>query len=160
MMQIIMYIIGLMGLSFTYFHDIHVSVSEVDLSTNKAEMIVKTYIDDLQKAVGLEGGEVPADYSSADEMIAEYLQKSISIQIDGKPIQFDLKELSASTDAVWITLQSKSEMLSPPKEIQFSSSFLTEVYNDQTNVVNIRWSTGKNSMLLNRKNNSQTLELK
>ena len=54
------------------YHDIHVSVCDIELEDKNIEVTLKTFLDDLQIAVGLTPGEeLPEDYSSAEELIFE-----------------------------------------------------------------------------------------
>lgn len=145
----------------SFDHDIHVSVGEVEVNKDGVEVVVKTYLDDLQKAMGLEAGaEIPANYSNAQDMIADYINSKVSITSDGHQLVFKMDDVAASMDAVWITLKTKDKLPSPPTQLIINYSLLTELYNDQTNVINVKWPTGKDSALLNHKKTAYTVVLK
>lgn len=151
--------IGTMIISWD--HDIHVSVSDIDIQDDNVQMVVKTYLDDLQKAIGLEpGSEVPEGYTSAEQMIGEYIMQTISIKVNERVLELNIDDLSASQDAVWITLSSTEAFSILPKDLVLESTFLLEVYDDQTNVINVKWPTGKNSLMLKGKKTSQLITLK
>jgi len=151
--------LGLLNLSAVE-HDIHVSVCDIELKNDKIEMTLKTFIDDLQIAVGLTpGDELPEDYTSADELIEGYIQSSIIITIGGTPLDLSVKDLSASNDAVWITVSSAT-LPKTTKSINIDHSFLTEIYNDQTNIVNVRHDQLKKTYSLNAKKKKITYEYK
>ena len=87
-------------------HDIHVSVSDIIFKDKTVEITIKTYLDDLQLAMGLEpGAALPAGYSSAEELIGLYIQEQIQFSIDNKEIPLIPSEIDASNDAVWITIK-------------------------------------------------------
>lgn len=132
-------------------HDIHVSICEIEIKEEKVEILLKTFLDDLQLAVGLTPGEeVPEDYSSADQMIHEYLAQTMVLKIGATTVQPVIEDISASTDAVWITLVSDLQS-TEQYNVSFSNSFLTELYSDQTNIVNIKMDGEKKTYSLNRK---------
>ena len=138
-------------LSLSSDHDIHVSVLEIDLEEQKIELTLKTFLDDLQIAVGLTPGEeVPSDYTSAEELISEYVMTSVQLAIDGQQLELLEEDISASTEAVWITYKAKVDK-KDPSNIVLNSTFLTEVYDDQTNLVNINHAGSKKSFILNQK---------
>ena len=132
-------------------HDIHVSICEIEVLSQKVEITVKTFIDDLQLAVGLTPGEeVPDDYTSAEEMIEMYLKESMVFSLSNNLLDLKIDDISASDDAVWITLTADI-VQSPSSMLSFSSTFLTEIYDDQTNIVNIKINDQKKTFSLNKK---------
>ena len=133
-------------------HDIHVSVCDIDISGSKMEVVLKTFLDDLQLALNLEPGQpLPDTYSSANEMIFDYVNDQLSIITDGQRLQLSLDDISSSGDAIWITMKHTSERSINPANIILSNALLTEVYEDQTNLVNFRTEGGKRSFILDRK---------
>lgn len=132
-------------------HDIHVSVTDIDISGDKVEMTVKTFLDDLQLAVGLTGGQdVPANYTSAEDLISEYLIDEISIKIDTMVVQMGIDEISASPDAVWISLSAEvpEGYIAKSRAIEVRQSLLTKIYDDQKNLINIKVDGQKKSEIL------------
>ena len=141
-------------------HDIHVSVCDIELSEHQVEVTVKTFIDDLQIAVGLEPGqEVPEGYTSSDDMITRYLSSTISLHLDKQNIHLNVDDISASNDAVWITLTSDTITSYDAKHLNLDYSLLTEVYNDQTNIINITHKEAKKTFSLNHKKKEVAYEL-
>ena len=148
-------VIGLFWLSTSEVdneHDIHVSVCEVDISGKRMEVVLKTFLDDLQISLKLEPGQdVPDSYSSADEMIYEYVQDQISLMVDGHLIGLALDDISSSGDAIWITMKYESDELLKLSDITVVNSLLTEVYDDQTNLINLQFLEDRHSYILDRK---------
>lgn len=131
-------------------HDIHVSICEIDVLEDRLELTLKTFLDDLQLAVGLTpGAELPEDYTSADELIASYIHQSIKIGYDNALLPLEIKDIAASPDAVWITITTSRPM--KDRKLSLTTTFLTEIYNDQTNLVNIKHGKKKDSFILNGK---------
>lgn len=137
-------------------HDIHVSICDIEVHQEKVEITVKTFIDDLQIAVGLTPGEeVPDNYTSANEMITSYIENSMILSLSKEDVHLEITDISASNDAVWITL-SANNVTPMTGTLSFSSSFLTEIYDDQTNIVNIKIADEKKTFSLNKKTKNIT----
>ena len=131
-------------------HDIHVSVCDVEIKEETIEITLKTFLDDLQLAVGLEPGEkTPDDYTSSDEMIRLYINKTIQLQLGLEQVDLELENISASNDAVWITLSANAPF-NLHKRLEIGYDFLTEIYPDQTNIINIRYNKKKKTFSLNQ----------
>ena len=141
-------------------HDIHISVNEIEINDNKLELVLKTFLDDLQIAVGLESGaEVPEGYTSSDELIAKYISETISINHNGTNVPLSIDDISASPNAVWITLYSDDHLDLTKGLLEFHSTFLTEVYNDQNNMLKVATSSGMRSGILDGQKTHLTVEL-
>ncbi len=141
-------------------HDIHISISEIEITDHQVELVLKTFIDDLQQAVGLEpGAELSEDYTSSDELIARYLSKSIHLYANDTPLTPTIDDISASPDAVWITILYDRADLNTIKKIDLTTTFLTEIYDDQTNLIKVASEQGLTTKLLNKKNTSVNIDL-
>ncbi len=143
-------IVLLLGIKPNAMHDIHVSICDIDISDELIEVTLKTFLDDLQIAMGLvPGEELPDDYTSSNEMIDQYVQSRVKFNVNGMDQSININDISASNDAVWITMNviKTSEEL---KSLKIVNSFLTEVYDDQTNIVNIKADRNKESYILNK----------
>ena len=144
------------------YHDIHVSVCEIDLKEEKGELLLKTFLDDLQMAIGLvPGEELPEDYTSADEMIDSYIQKSIKLTVGGEGVPLVLEDISTSgIEAVWITYRLDKTLDSPLEELKIENSLLTEVYNDQTNLIKVSYGDRRKTFTMDRKKRTVFQSLK
>jgi len=140
-------------------HDIHVGICDIKMNKNAVEVTVKTFIDDLQIAVGLTPGQpLPDDYSSAEALISEYITSTIQLKLDGQLLSLDLDDISTSQgDAIWITLN--TSIKSPISDkLEGGFELLTEVYNDQTNIINVYNNDEKEIYSLNSNKISFTYE--
>jgi len=140
-------------------HDIHVSVCDIEVSQASIEVTLKTFIDDLQLAVGLQPGEdVPSDYTSADDLISKYISSTIKLHLDRQDIDLRIEDISASNDAIWITLTSDLNS-ADNTNLSIDYTFLTELYADQTNIININHNQRKKTFSLNHKKKEVSYEL-
>lgn len=131
-------------------HDIHVSICDIEVNSDQIELTLKTFLDDLQLAVGLTPGEeLPDDYTSADELIGNYLSSSIQLRFGDMLIPLSINDMTASQDAIWITIV--TDLPKTVSSISITNKFLTELYRDQTNLVNIKYGNEKESFILDTK---------
>lgn len=150
------YLINIWIFSFGLFHpkmdhDIHLSVCEIALKKSKLELTIKTFLDDLQLAVGLTPGEdLPPNYTNAEDLIALYISKRFQIDVAGKPIKFQLTDISAGPESVWLSLVSNEDFNEFPTDIKLRNDFLIEIFNDQTNLVKFKMGSSKKEFILNR----------
>lgn len=130
-------------------HDIHVSVTDIDISESGViDVTVKVFLDDLMNSLGLEpGAELPDDYSSSDELIKKFMEDNISLVLNGgEPIVLTLEDTTPSMPAVWINMSGK--FTEQVDAIKLENKILVELFEDQSNMVNIEVEGKKYSELL------------
>lgn len=130
-------------------HDIHVSVTDIDISkSGDIDVTVKVFLDDLMNSLGLEpGAELPDDYSSSDELIKKFMEDNISLVLNGgEPIALALEDTTPSMPAVWINMSGK--FTEQVDAIKLENKILVELFEDQSNMVNIEVEGKKYSELL------------
>ncbi len=149
---ILLAVFSLVMLPTTRAHELHVSVCDIEIKGGKIEITFKTFIDDLQLALGLTPGEeVPSGYSSAEQMIEEYLNKHVNIYLNGKLLQLSIERADGSLDkSVWVSIK-KMEIHEPVKQLVIQNHFMTELYGDQTNLVNIKYEKERSIIQFNKK---------
>jgi hypothetical protein len=132
--------------SATKAHDIHVSVCELRWNEESGafEVSVKIFIDDLERALAKEGAPglfigTPRETEEANRYIASYLQKHLTIDVDGTRLVPDFvgKEISDDLLAVWCYVAFPAKM-SRSKKCTLSNDILLELYDDQRNIMDIR----------------------
>jgi len=131
-------------------HDIHVSVTDIDISTNgEVEIVVKVFLDDLMLSMGLEmGAELPDNYTNSDDLINTFLENSLEIKINGEIIAYQLDDTTPSSPAVWITLVGQTS--EDIKSIEVNNEILIDQFDDQSNMINVRYEGERYSELLDR----------
>ena len=149
----------LLNLGWVADHDIHVSVCDIirKNDNSKIEVSVRVFYDDLLNAVGLNiGEELPEDYTGSDDLIEKFLNKNLNISINGKEVKLEYQESISYPPAVWTTLT--IDIAEPISEIQVNNTILVDLFDDQVNMVNLRfngkkevYSLDKKTQLLNHK---------
>lgn len=140
-------------------HDVHVSVCDIIEKTegSELEVSVRVFYDDLLKAVGLQAGEeLPEDYTGSDDLIEKFIIKHLSISINGNLVPLKYLESVSYPPAVWTTF--KVELSDPISEIEVKNSIMIDVFDDQVNMVNLKYKGKKKVYSLDKK--TQLLNLK
>ena len=137
-----MYII----LTLLVFHDFHVSRAVLDYqpSENTFQVSLHVFTDDLELALQQRGHDSlrlnsPREYAKADSLIADYLRSVIRLtnqQGAQAALKYLGKESSDDYMATWIYFY--LEPPSPQGNYILYNSLLTEVYDDQQNIVNVK----------------------
>lgn len=119
-------------------HDLHLSVCEIKtIEQNQFEIKIKIFYDDLQASMNLTPGEeLPKKYKGADDLINKFVQKNFSIFIDDQKKVLEYVKSEAASPAVWTTLKLKNEVRLNSK-IKIQNSIMTNLYDDQVNIINV-----------------------
>ncbi|MGY5848880.1 DUF6702 family protein [Salegentibacter sp. F14] len=137
-------------------HEYYLSVTEVNynLENRSLQIISHVFVDDFEnvlqkrfnKKIRLIEG---AQEGPVKEMIARYLGQKLQLKSNGK--EHELKYLGKEYDNDQIILYIEVEDVTPFTEIRISNSILTDLFDDQKNVVHVK-SNGITKSLLFHKN--------
>lgn len=126
-------------------HAIHLSKCEIQYNAeaNTLEVATQIYLDDLQTVLAKEGASdlhlcTDKEVSTAESILAQYLEKKLQIQIDNKATagKFIGKEASEDQLAVWSYME--FPMPSNFSQIKIKYNVLMDLYDDQKNIINIK----------------------
>lgn len=129
-------------------HDLHLSLCELRFNEESStfEVAVKIFIDDLELALqkdGISNLYIGTDRESelANEVIASYINKHFTIDIDGVRLTADFigKEITEDLFAVWCYIEFKKPAKGNSKCVM-SNRILLDIYADQRNIMDIRMS--------------------
>lgn len=136
-------------------HDFHVSLSTIDYNpqTRALEITAKIFTDDIERALTLLGAPnlrigTPQESPETKEYLTRYLQNRIQIKVEGTehPVQYVGKE--AEADATWFYLEITD--INPPKQLEITQKVLTELFDDQSNLVHVTIAGRTQTLLLSR----------
>lgn len=133
-------------------HDLHVSVCDMTYKEDKGkiEVSIKVFYDDLLSAVGLQPGEeLPENYTSADELIEAFINENIQVRVNGEEKTLNYEESHSYPPAVWTTFSIPHS--GNVNQIHMKNSILTDLFDDQVNMVNIRINGEKKAFSLDGK---------
>lgn len=144
-------------------HPVHVSVTEIsfDGKEKELEIITRIFIDDLETAIreakkqpGLNLLE-PGSAVTTDQLVSEYLQSRFRVMLNGKTqkIKYIGHEVENPAMLCYIQIQNVKKL----ESIEVFNSVLTELYDDQSNLVNVTLGESVKSLRLMRDNPSGKL---
>ena len=145
-------------------HDFHTSITRIDYNEESKvlEITLRVFTDDMSSGLdGFTGQNLnfgtPMESPNVNEKLPEYLNTRFKIQVDGKPVKYKYLGKELEDDATWIYLE--SEKTKPSKSIQVTNSVLTELFDDQGNIIHIHIRGKKHTLGLSKENITDTAEL-
>ncbi len=140
------------------FHPFHVSVMSIHHAPDEKalQITLKIFADDLEEALNDEGFKAsghafvdvlnPKDQQKLDAMVERYLQERFSLKVNGKDVQAFYLGKEMEDLAMWCYFEIKD--VEEVKNIEVKSSILTEIFDDQTNIVHVDYGGVVKSMKL------------
>jgi len=152
-------------LSFTA-HKFYVSVTNINYSEKDDALQIKTriFIDDFE-AVLLERYGIDAQLATDDEVsiaedyIIKYLTSKFLVRLNGEQVSFDYIGKKYDNDVVICYLEVTNIGFDQLKSIEIENEVLTDLYEEQKNLVHIKYKGKKKSFVLIKENNKGMLNL-
>ncbi|MAO16462.1 hypothetical protein LDL77_12990 [Flagellimonas marinaquae] len=159
-------LVMLLLLSFSSAHKYYVSVTNIAYSKDDSAFQVtsRVFIDDLDKLLkeryDIEAKlATPKESKLADEYIEKYFRTKFAIELDGKPVQYNFLGKRYDNDMVICYLEIPNVKLSETKSMTIQNEVLMDLFDDQQNIVHVKWNGNKKSFMLIRQNNKGMLNL-
>lgn len=135
-------------------HDFHVSVMRVDYNpeTKALEVTLKLFTDDIEKSLEELGAPAlrlgsPRELPESDTIFSEYLNNRLAFFVDDQQMAFDFLGKEVEMDnTTWCYLEVKG--IESFTSLRIQNKVLMELFDDQTNLVNIFAFGKKKSFLL------------
>lgn len=140
------------------FHPFHVSVMSIHHAAdeNTLQITLKIFADDLEEALNDEQFKTPdqafvdvlnpKDPQGLDKYVQKYLKKHITIEVNGKEANAAYLGKETEDMAMWCYFEVSG--VEKVESIQVKSSILTEIFEDQINIVHINYGGAIKSMKL------------
>ena len=146
-----------------FSHKFYVSLVQVEFNqeTEALEITMKIFTDDLEYAIS--GSQISYglgtenEPSEADTILYDYIRKNFSIAINGQSYTPNYIGKEVEMDVTWIYTEILG--IESIRTVEVSNLMLTELFDDQVNLVNVKYLEQKKGMLLNRNNRSGTIKL-
>lgn len=147
-------------LSVLLAHPIHVSVTEItfDEKERELEIIARIFIDDLETSIqqAKQQSELkllePGGGVTTDQLVKEYLGPRFKISLDGQPQKVKYLGHEREGEAMLCYIQVSN--VKKWKTIEVLNSVITELYDDQSNLVHVTVNDEVKSLRLMRDNPS------
>jgi hypothetical protein len=128
----------------TSLHAFHISKTEMTFqpAQKSVQVTMHIFIDDLEKGLEKQGQSklfvgTEREQKDVNTLIFNYLQKNLSIQLNGKKVNYEWvgKETTKDRQALWVYLEIKN--IRAVRNISVENRVLTEIFDDQKNIVQI-----------------------
>jgi hypothetical protein len=153
---------GLMVAEARPIHAFHTSIAQVNYEAKSKvlEVSLRVFTDDLEAALSKENNRKIKldDTSQHDRLIENYLKKQfgfINQQGERKGMNFIGKEFEV--DATWLYLEIPCH--ESPNGLTLQDALLTELFDDQVNMVNLTYLSTKKTYLFKADNTAQSIVL-
>jgi hypothetical protein len=140
-------------------HPIHVSVTEITLDEKERELeiIARLFVDDVETSIQKmnDQPELKLLGPSTDQLVWKYLESRFRISLDGRAQK--IKYLGHEIEGEAILCYIQVSNIKKWKEIEVMNSVITELYDDQSNLVHVTVRDKVKSLRLMRDNPSGKL---
>jgi hypothetical protein len=141
------------------FHPIHVSVTEInhDEEDKTLEIMIRVFADDLETTMRRRHAIPDLDIQNPqprtlDELMKEYLESNFVVMLDGR--QQTLNYLGNEKDGEAFIFYVEINRIRKWKSIWVTNAVLTEIFEDQSNLVHVTSGGDVRSLRLNKDNPS------
>jgi len=138
-----------------WLHPMHVSVTEIEMDEKekRLEIMMRVFVDDLELTLRRNFKQPELDVlepkgQSLDQLMQEYLKTRFQISLDGKPQL--VKYLGHERDHEAFIFYVEVDKVKKWKSIQVQNSIITEIYDDQSNLVHVTLAETVRSLRLTR----------
>ncbi|WP_127138442.1 DUF6702 family protein [Flagellimonas oceanensis] len=156
----------LLFLSFSSAHKFYLSVTNIVYSEDDSafQITSRIFIDDLDRLLneryGVEANlATPKESKIADEYIGKYFRSKFVVELDGEIVPYTFLGKRYDKDVVICYLEIPNVELSEVKSMSVQNEVLMDLFDEQKNVVHVKWEDNKRSFVLIRENNKGMLNL-
>ncbi|MCL6275180.1 hypothetical protein M3P19_14260 [Muricauda sp. 2012CJ35-5] len=156
----------IMLMSFTTLHKFYLSVTNVVYSekNDSFQITTRIFIDDLEDVLneryGIDAKLATEDESKiAEDYIKKYLKTKFVMELDGQVASFNYLGKIYDNDVIICYLEIEDVAFDGLKSIAVQNEVLTDLFEDQQNIVHFKWKNNKRSFVLIKENNKGMLNL-
>jgi len=153
-------------LSFTAAHKFYISVTNVVYSEkdDALQITSRIFIDDLDRLLNERYGikaklATPNEAKVANEYIEKYFRTKFVVELNGEPVAYNFLGKSYDNDVVICYLEITNTNFEGLKTLSVQNEILTDLFEEQQNVVHLKWKGQKRSFVLIKENNKGMLNL-
>lgn len=152
-------------LSAFTFHKFYVGVFQVDYFKEKkaVQITARLFIDDLEKGLYKKHNKhfyitTKDEVADANIYIAKYLEEKLKFKINNKAqsFQFLTKEQEENVVICYMKINFKDNI----KDLEITNTILTDVFNEQQNLVHLNINGNKKTILFTNTETNQKLKYK
>lgn len=162
MLKILLCLWFSMSVAAGELHPLHVSVTEInyDQKDKALEIMIRIFVDDLETTMRKRHALPELDIlnpkeKTLDALMTEYLDETFSVSLDGK--KQSLNYLGNERDGEAFIFYVEVPKVRKWNRIAIANSVLTEIFEDQSNLVHVTFAGNVLSLRLNKSNPSGIL---
>ncbi|WP_262420278.1 DUF6702 family protein [Flagellimonas meishanensis] len=153
-------------LSFSVAHKFYVSVTNLVYSddTDAFQITSRVFIDDLENVLE-QRYDIKTRLATSEESkvsdfyIEKYVRTKFLVELDGELAPYTFLGKKYDNDVVIFYMEVENVELDKIKTISVQNEVLTDLFEEQQNIVHIKWKDNKKSFVLFRENNKGMLNL-
>ncbi|MFH6604719.1 DUF6702 family protein [Maribacter algicola] len=153
-------------MAFTAAHKFYLSVTHVGYSEKDDALQITTrlFIDDMEKLLDERYGlkaqlGTDVESKSADEYLEKYFRTKLLFEIDGQPAEYQFLGKKYDTDMLICYFEIPKIGMDKIKSIQIQNEILTDLFDEQQNVVHFKIKEKKKSFVLIKSDTKGMLNL-
>jgi len=144
-----------------WVHPIHISVTEINYNEKSKSLQItsRIFVDEMELGVRAQRKEPeldilePKNGATTKEMIKNYFEAHVKIKIDGKPVKINF--LGYEKEDISFVSYLEIENIKKLKTIEVFNDLVTEIHEDQSNLVHVTYRSPVKSIRLTRENTSE-----
>ncbi len=148
------------------YHPIHISLTTVDYNakSNALEIACKIFADDLETVVNRTSNTTlklgsDKEHKDANALIFAYIKQHFRMDINGKSITtMTMLGKEMEVEATWMYIEIPLAGLGVVKKVNLTNTFLSDLYDDQTNLVNFNIAGKRKSAVFRKGKESSVVE--
>ncbi|MRI00485.1 hypothetical protein GH721_08040 [Kriegella sp. EG-1] len=152
--------------AFTTMHKFYMSVTNVSYSEKYSSLQItsRIFIDDLETLLKTRY-DIEANLATEDELeiaaiyLQKYFRQKFVIEINGKQMEYQFLGKKYDTDLAIFYLEVPDIDLSKVKSVAVQNKVLTDLYDEQQNLLHIKLNGSKKSFVLLKNNDKGMLKL-
>ena len=152
--------------SFVDSHKFYVSVTNIEHSEkdNALQITSRIFIDDLENVIQERYGvtlnlATDKELEAADDYIAKYFRQKFVVMLDGEVLPYQFLGKKYDNDVTICYLELPEAHLGERKTLAVENDLLTDIFEEQKNIVHVKLKGNKRSFVLIKENNKGMLNL-
>ncbi|KJJ38439.1 DUF6702 family protein [Aequorivita vladivostokensis] len=150
-------------ISATSAHKFYVSITKIEYVKEKKslQIITKIFTDDIEDALQHRYDpsislDTKKETEAADEYVQKYILQKLNIKVNGKPVQLNYigKEYDLDMLVAYIEVTNVPNL----KSIEIENKVLMEMFPEQQNIIHLKTTNSRKSLMLDKDESSGKLK--
>ena len=137
-------------------HPLYISVSTLNYNAadQQLEITIKVFVDDFEEGLNSHYAQsfnlgLENELQGSDSLMAVYVKDKLNIHINNTPLSLDFLGKELDSQVIWLYLQ--APIPGSIQKIRVNNQLLMDIFDEQTNLINMRIGEEKRSFILTLK---------